>query len=372
MGWVILFDFIGKSILTKKFSKLRKYFLIDNSLKIFKQSWLLLKKRIKKISFLYTRNDGSISSIKVLTKLKILFSIQLPNIPDSYIGKQILDKKHVLISLVRINRDKKIIVGSCCFRIFESHQFIELIFFAVSTKVQGSGHGALLMSFLKDFARSRKASYILTCADNNAINFFLKQGFSEILTNPIPIWFRHIREYEEIELMECVVCIKNSFFFSYLDLILQRTFFLSKYQFLKTSKLKKLKKTIRNPIIFKLSSKISEKQNPEQFKTILFSIIDNLKSIEIVSPFFEPVDTRKMGISNYFEQITNPIDIRSIEEKIRSGKIILTKTTFLHLMKRMLNNSILYNGQVHSLKEICSLLKKKFYFPDNFFDCQRV
>ena len=152
MGWVILFNTTGKSDLVKKYYKLKRYFLIDNSLKLLEQSWLLFKKKERRVSFLFTKNDGSVSSIKVLTKLKMLFWTQLPNIPQPYIGGQISDKKHLLASIVRLNSSKKTIIGSCCFRIFESSQFIELIFFAVSTKIQGCGHGALLMSFLKNFA----------------------------------------------------------------------------------------------------------------------------------------------------------------------------------------------------------------------------
>ena len=114
MGWVILFNTTGNSSLIKKYYKLKKYYLIDNSLKLLEQSWLLFKKKEKRISFLFTRNDGSISSIKVLTKLKMLFWTQLPNIPQPYIGSQITDKKHLLASLVRrLNSDKKKIVQNC-------------------------------------------------------------------------------------------------------------------------------------------------------------------------------------------------------------------------------------------------------------------
>ena len=92
----------------------------------------------------------------------------------------------------------------------------------------------------------------------------------------------------------------------------------------------------------------------------------------MLSPFFEPVDTRKMGITDYFDQSINSVDIRSLEEKIRSGKFILTKKNFLQLVKRMLNNSILYNGESHTIKEICFLLRKNFYFSENALDYQNI
>jgi len=41
-------------------------------------------------------------------------------------------------------------------------------------------------------------------------------------------------------------------------------------------------------------------------------------------------------------------------------------------VKRMLNNSILYNGESHTIKEICFLLRKNFYFSENALDYQNI
>lgn len=351
--------------LTKKNFKKKKYFILDNALKFFRQGWVYAKKIINKIYFKISRNDGLESSTKVLTKLKLLFSTQLPNIPRLYIGKQILDKKHILITLIKFNRRGKTIIGSCCFRIFESNQFLELIFFAVSTKTQGFGYGAYLMSFLKDFAKSIKIRFVITCADNNAINFFLKQGFSRLLSNSISIWFRHIREYEEVELMECVISSKNSYFFSYLALILQKTLNLEKIKKLIKPRSKRHNQKEKTKKNFDFSSKISEKSKKKiNFQSKLFFIIDEFRSDRFLLPFFEPVDLRKMGIDGYFEHLINSTDIRSIEEKIRTGNLIITKKKFLQLIKRMINNSILFNGELHSIEEICHRIKGLFYiFP---------
>jgi histone acetyltransferase len=361
MGWVILLNIKRSFNLIENFFEVKRYFLMDTSFKFFKQGFLLNEKKINRISFKFTRNDGTNASIKILTKLKILFSVQLPNIPRLYIEKQILDKKHILITLVEFIKKKKKIIGSCCFRVFESNQFIELIFFAISTKTQGLGYGTYLMSFLKDYAKSLKILYIVTCADNNAINFFIKQGFSRILSNPPSIWFRHIKEYEEVELMECAISSKNSYFSSYLTLLLQRTLFFEQFQCIINSKFRLPKQENKTKTIFNLATMISEKQEKRNFYPNLFKIIDILRSDKFLAPFFEPVDIKKLGINGYFERITNSVDIRSIEEKIRSKKGILKKKTFLQLIKRMINNSVLYNGNYHSIKEICRRLKKIFY-----------
>lgn len=111
---------------------------------------------------------------------------------------------------------------------------------------------------------------------------------------------------------------------------------------------------------FNLSVKISEKQLEKTFNLDIFSIVNTLRSDKRMNSFFEPVDSRRMGISGFYDQFINSIDIRSLEEKIRSGKIILTKQSLLNYIKRMINNSLLYNGNLHTMKEICLKLKKTF------------
>jgi len=340
--------------------KYKRYFIIDSSFSLFRLGWVVSEKMVNKLKIKFTINDGSDSSIKMLTKLKIIFSTQLPNIPRLYIRKQLLEKKHVLLTLIKFTDKKKIVIGSCCFRIFESNQFIELIFFAICTTTQGFGYGTYLMSFLKDFAKSIKIKYIITCADNYAIKFFLKQGFSKILANPISIWFRHIREYEEVVLMECVTGSKNSYFFSHLSHILEKTLFIEKFNKLLKLKLYFAKVYKKQKMDFNLSVKISEKQLEKTFNLDIFSIVNTLRSDKRMNSFFEPVDSRRMGISGFYDQFINSIDIRSLEEKIRSGKIILTKQSLLNYIKRMINNSLLYNGNLHTMKEICLKLKKTF------------
>ena len=361
MGHVILFNKARQSKSSRNDLKLKRYFLLDNSLKFFGQGWMYSKRILNKISFKFTRNDGVHQSVKILTKLKMLFSAQLPNIPRLYVEKQILDKKHILITLLKFNGKNKKIIGSCCFRIFESNQFIELIFFAVSTKTQGFGYGSYLMSFLKDFAKSIKINYIITCADNNAIAFFLKQGFTKILTNPVSIWFRHIREYEEVELMECLIYSKNSYLFSYLAFLFQKTLHIERIKILFQSTKNISRKEKNIPKKFSLSSRISEKQKKKNFYSSLFSILDQLRSDDYFVIFFEPVDTRKTGVEDYFEHLVNSIDLRSIEEKIRNGNFILSKVFFIQLIKRMINNNILFTGGLDSMREICKRIKKCFH-----------
>lgn len=87
--------------------KYKRYFIIDSSFSLFRLGWVVSEKMVNKLKIKFTINDGSDSSIKMLTKLKIIFSTQLPNIPRLYIRKQLLEKKHVLLTLIKFTDKKK-------------------------------------------------------------------------------------------------------------------------------------------------------------------------------------------------------------------------------------------------------------------------
>lgn len=51
------------------------------------------------------------------------------------------------------------------------------MFLAITTTEQVKGYGSRLMNKLKDHAIERNINYFLAYADNNAIEYFRKQGF---------------------------------------------------------------------------------------------------------------------------------------------------------------------------------------------------
>ncbi len=53
---------------------------------------------------------------------------------------------------------------------------------------QVKGFGTRLMNKLKDHCKEKKIEYFLTYADNNAIGYFKKQGFSNFIKMPTEQW----------------------------------------------------------------------------------------------------------------------------------------------------------------------------------------
>lgn len=65
------------------------------------------------------------------------------------------------------------------------------------------GYGSHLMNHLKSYIRQNtKANYFLTYADNYAVGYFKKQGFTADLTIPRSVWASFIKDYEGGTIME--------------------------------------------------------------------------------------------------------------------------------------------------------------------------
>jgi len=52
------------------------------------------------------------------------------------------------------------------------------------------------MNKLKAYLQKRNKKYLLTYADNNAIGYFKKQGFTSCPTRPTKDWRGYIKDYD--------------------------------------------------------------------------------------------------------------------------------------------------------------------------------
>lgn len=123
--------------------------------------------------------------MKFLVDLKNIISRQLPKMPKEYIVRLVLDRKHESMVIVK---DKRSVIGGVCYRPNRDQGFIEIAFLAISSLEQVKGYGTRLMNKLKDYCKDRNLNYFLTYADNNAIGYFKKQGFSKYCKLPIEKW----------------------------------------------------------------------------------------------------------------------------------------------------------------------------------------
>ena len=67
------------------------------------------------------------------------------------------------------------------------------------------GYGTMLMNQLKNHVQKDNIEYFLTYADNYAIGYFQKQGFSKTTSMPKERWIGYIKDYDGGTLMECYI-----------------------------------------------------------------------------------------------------------------------------------------------------------------------
>lgn len=121
--------------------------------------------------------------------------------PKDYIARLVYDRAHLSMAIVKKSLE---VIGGITFREFRDRQFAEIVFCAVSSHQQVKGYGAHLMAHLKDYVRSTSpVMHYLTYADNYAIGYFQKQGFTKEITLDKRIWMGYIKDYEGGTLMHC-------------------------------------------------------------------------------------------------------------------------------------------------------------------------
>jgi hypothetical protein len=154
-------------------------------------------------------NPSPMSLIRLIA-LKNLFSRQLPKMPRAYITRLILSPEHLSLALLPkvptpATNSGGDVIGGICFRVFREFKFAEIAFCAVSSSQQVKGYGTTLMSCLKQYAADTGIEYFVTYADNYAIGYFKKQGFTRAISMPKSRYNGLIKDYDGGTLMECYV-----------------------------------------------------------------------------------------------------------------------------------------------------------------------
>lgn len=153
------------------------------------------------ISFECITNDREPGHMIKLISVKNIFSRQLPKMPREYIVRLVFDRSHYTFCLLKNSK----VIGGICFRPYFEQAFAEIAFLAVTSTEQVKGYGTRIMNHLKEHVKKSNIEYFLTYADNFAIGYFKKQGFSQKITMPKERWYGYIKDYDGGTLMECYI-----------------------------------------------------------------------------------------------------------------------------------------------------------------------
>jgi histone acetyltransferase len=161
----------------------------------------VIEERAGLIQFRVVENDGTSENMILLAGLKNIFQRQLPKMPREYITRLVLDRNHMSMAIVKRGLQ---VVGGITYRPFNHRKFAEIVFCAITGTEQVKGYGSHLMNHLKDHVRSTSpVMHFLTYADNYAIGYFKKQGFTKEISLDRSIWVGYIKDYEGGTLMQC-------------------------------------------------------------------------------------------------------------------------------------------------------------------------
>uniref|UniRef100_A0A4W2F5M6 histone acetyltransferase n=1 Tax=Bos indicus x Bos taurus TaxID=30522 RepID=A0A4W2F5M6_BOBOX len=256
-----------------------------------------------------------------LVGLQNVFSHQLPRMPKEYITRLVFDPKHKTLALIKDGR----VIGGICFRMFPSQGFTEIVFCAVTSNEQVKGYGTHLMNHLKEYHIKHDILNFLTYADEYAIGYFKKQGFSKEIKIPKTKYVGYIKDYEGATLMGCELNPRIPYT-EFSVIIKKQKEIIKKLIERKQAQIRKVypglscfKDGVRQipiesiPGIRETGWKPSgrerskEARDPDQLYSTLRSILQQVKSHQSAWPFMEPV--KRTEAPGYYEVIRFPMDI---------------------------------------------------------------
>lgn len=360
------------------------------------------------LTFKVLSNMDAECSFDDLDTIRLIFQKQHPKMPKEYIFRQVFDVKHKNLVII----DKKII-GGICYRPFYEKNFVEIVFCAIDSEVQIQGYGGFLMDLFKEHVKNEafynkdkkkfknseestkkmkvnrsvgeeeglnkeKANsiigcktktylteslnylvpnyitldvplYLMTYADNYAIGYFRKNGFSTEIkfTN----WIGVIKDYDGGTMMQ--------------SKLIWEINYLKKDEFLTQKKNEIIEKMSKhstfniirkgtNPRLYKgvydipgmKEAKLTDEMlvrsdKIEKLNDVLKFLLSDLQSHSSSWPFLQPV--KQNEVPDYYIVIKEPMDLSTMENKIGTGQY-KGLDEFTKDFDLMIKNCISYNG----------------------------
>lgn len=340
----------------------------------FRERPSVIEEREGKIEFRVVNNDNTKENLMVLTGLKNIFQKQLPKMPKEYIARLVYDRSHLSMAVIR---KPLTVVGGITYRPFNNREFAEIVFCAISSTEQVRGYGAHLMNHLKDYVRATSdIKYFLTYADNYAIGYFKKQGFTKEITLDKSVWMGYIKDYEGGTLMQCKMLPSR---LRYLDLA--KILLLQKAAIEKKVKMRSKSHVVRPGLqIFKSSKdvslkpedipgliesgwleemdKLSQKPKRGPHYNFMVSLLAELMNHPSAWPFATPVNKDEVG--DYYDVIKEPMDLSTMELKLENDKYE-SFDQFLYDARLIFNNCRSYNAESTTYYKNANKLEKFLY-----------
>ncbi|KAF2868600.1 histone acetyltransferase GCN5 [Massariosphaeria phaeospora] len=328
----------------------------------------VVEERNGEIEFRVVNNDGSKDSSIILTGLKCIFQKQLPKMPKDYIARLVYDRTHLSIAIVKKPLE---VVGGITYRPFHGRQFAEIVFCAISSDQQVKGYGAHLMSHLKDYVKSSSdVMHFLTYADNYAIGYFKKQGFTKEITLEKERWMGYIKDYEGGTIMQCTMVPHIRYLEAGRMLLKQKECVNAKIRAIKSYHIHQppvqwktglckldplsipgIKESGWSPDMDELARAPRHGPNYNQ----LLHLLNDMQNNSNAWPFQQPVN--KDDVADYYDVIKEPMDLATMEEK-HEKDLYPSLEDFIRDAKLIFDNCRKYNNETTTYAKSANKLEK--------------
>lgn len=311
-----------------------------------------------------------------LIGLQNVFSHQLPQMPKEYITQFVFDPKQRTLVIIRDNEP----IGGICFRMFPTQGFTEIVFCAITSKLQIKGYGTHLMNHLKDYHINKNILHFLTFADEDAIGYFKKQGFSKDIKLPRQAYQGYIKDYEGATLMHCEL--NPKIIYTQFTAVLRRqkeivkqlikqqqkmvsrvhpglTFFKEGVRSLPIESLPGIKETGWKAAAraTRGGQQLEESQDIDTLARLLKQVLAAVRNHCDAGPFKIPVD--KEQVTDYYDIIKYPMDLRTIGERLKS-RYYVSRRLFVADMMRIFTNCRIYNASTTQIYQCANNLQQYF------------
>ncbi|KAF9175370.1 histone acetyltransferase [Mortierella sp. AD010] len=343
----------------------------EDEVPIKKEKPAVIEERQGLIEFRVFTNDGTRESMILLTGMKNLFQKQLPKMPREYIARLVYDRNHYSMAIVKA---PLIVLGGITYRPFNHRKFAEIVFCAITSTEQVKGYGSHLMNHLKDYiSENTDVQHFLTYADNYAIGYFKKQGFTKDITLDRSIWMGYIKDYEGGTIMQCTMVPRVRYLEVNALLQTQRKAVITKIKEVSKSHIiypglqdfkngatevdpmtvPGIKESGWDPLMDTTPRVPVHGPDYNAMKHIVAELIKDASSW----PFLHPVDVE--SVTDYYSYIKDPMDLSTLESNV-DADVYETLDDFAKDCRKIFDNCRLYNGESTPYVKCANKLEKVF------------
>ncbi|XP_075217485.1 gcn5 acetyltransferase [Lycorma delicatula] len=311
-----------------------------------------------------------------LMELQSVFSHHLPRMPMEYISRLLFDPEHKTLVLLKDKRP----IGGICFRTFATQGFTEIVFCVISSVLQVKGYGTHLMNHLKDYHVRKNIFHLLTFADEDAIGYFQKQGFTKDIKLNRAVYKGYIKDYEGAVLMHCQL--NDKIVYTELCAVVRQqkeiikrlaeqrkqevqkvhpglTCFREGVRSIPIESIPGIRETGWRPAArtTRVSKVTEETSDPDTLFKAFKNVLSSIRNHSLAWPFVEPVD--KNEVHDYYDCIKYPMDLKTMGQRLKAG-YYTTRRLFIADMNRIFTNCRLYNSPDTEYYACANLLDRYF------------